>query len=86
MRKINKNQIFNIQSRKNVGDFLLKFVDLSGAKVGKSSRSRQEPSNEYLLAKHLQKSASIQPRTSLSKFGGKFKALFIRLLRCHPLR
>ena len=29
---------------------------------------------------HLQKSASIQPRTSLSKFGGKFNSLFIRLL------
>ena len=28
----------------------------------------------------LQKSASIQPRTSLSKFGGKFNSLFIRLL------
>ena len=34
-------------------------------------------SNEYLLAK----SASIQPRTSLSKFGGKFNSIFIRLLR-----
>ena len=30
---------------------------------------------------YLQKSASIQPRTSLSKFGGKFNSLFIRLLR-----
>jgi len=29
---------------------------------------------------YLQKSASIQPRTSLSKFGGKFNSLFIRLL------
>ena len=29
---------------------------------------------------YLQKSASIQPRTSLSKFGGKFNAFFIRLL------
>ena len=31
---------------------------------------------------YLQKSVSIQPRTSLSKFGGKFNSLFIRLLRC----
>ena len=31
---------------------------------------------------YLQKSASIQPRTSSSKFGGKFNSLFIRLLRC----
>ena len=29
---------------------------------------------------YLQKSASIQPRTSLSKFGGKFNSSFIRLL------
>ena len=29
---------------------------------------------------YLQKSASIQPRTSLSKFGGKFNSFFIRLL------
>ena len=29
---------------------------------------------------YLQKSASIQPRTSLSKFGGKFNSLFICLL------
>ena len=28
----------------------------------------------------LQKSASLQPRPSLSKFGGKFNSLFIRLL------
>ena len=33
-------------------------------------------SNEY----YLQKSASIQPRTSPSKFGGNFKSIFIRLL------
>ena len=32
---------------------------------------------------YLQKSASIQPRTSLSQFGGKFNSIFIRLLiRC----
>ena len=29
---------------------------------------------------YLQKSASIQPRKSLSKFGGKFNSSFIRLL------
>ena len=37
------------------------------------------PTNIY-----LQKSASIQPRTSLSKFGGKFNSFFIRLLRPDP--
>ena len=47
------NSIFNeFQSRKNVDDCWLKFFrDLSGAKVCKSCRSRQELSNEYLLAK-----------------------------------
>ena len=34
---------------------------------------------------YLQKSASIQPRTSLSKFGGKFNSVFIHLLTCCPL-
>ena len=32
----------------------------------------------------LQKSASIQPRTSPSKFWGKFNSIFIRLLRHDP--
>ena len=34
---------------------------------------------------YLQKSASIQQRTSLSKFGGKFNSSFIRLLRYNQL-
>ena len=46
-----KNRKFIIHSRKNVDDFWLKFWDLSGAKVCKSCRSRQELSSEYLLAK-----------------------------------
>ena len=33
----------------------------------------------------MQKSASIQPRTSLSKFGGKFNSSFIRLRRQHAV-
>ena len=33
---------------------------------------------------YLQKSASIQPRKSLSKFGGKFNSLFIRLINHEP--
>ena len=37
--------------RKNVDDFWLNFLDLSGAKMCKYYRSRQELSNEYLLAK-----------------------------------
>ena len=39
------------------------------------------PTNIY-----LQKSASIQPRTSLSRFGGKFYSSFIRLLSRAALR
>ena len=35
---------------------------------------------------YLQKSASIQPRTSFSQFGGKFNSLFIRLLNLEPRR
>ena len=31
---------------------------------------------------YLWKSASIQPRTSPSEFGGKFNSILIRLLRC----
>ena len=57
--------------------------------VCKSCRSRQELSNEYLVftilsTYYLEKSASIQPTTSLSKFEGDFVDLFIRLLilRC----
>ena len=33
---------------------------------------------------YLVKSASTQPRTSLSKFGGNYSILFIRVLRYHP--
>ena len=47
MKKI-RNSL--IHSRKNVDDFWLKFR-ARGAKVCKSCRSRQELSNEYLLAK-----------------------------------
>ena len=34
---------------------------------------------------YLQKSASIQPRTSPSKFGGKYSILFNRVLICYSL-
>ena len=51
-------------------------------------RSRRELSNEYLLAKigvdddddDKKKSASIQPRTSPSKFGVKYSILFTGVL------
>ena len=60
-------------------------------------RSRRELSNEFLSMSpfliffskqieiqtsiYLQKSASIQPRTSPSKFGGNYSILFNRVLR-----
>ena len=49
--------------------------------VCKSCRSRQELSHEYLrfTSIHLQILVSIQPRTTLSKFGGAVIHLFIRL-------
>ena len=54
---------------------LLKFSMRIGAKECKSCRPRK------MLQSSLQKSASIHPRTSPSKFGGgKFNSIFIRLL------
>ena len=44
------NRKFTIHSRKNADGFLLKYCDLSVAKVCKFCRSRQELSNEYSLA------------------------------------
>ena len=79
MLKNNLNSVFLKilpWNAKTFDTILLKYWGLSGAKTCKYCRSRQELSNEFLLAK----SASIQPRTSLSKLGGKFYSLFIRLL------
>ena len=52
--------------RNKVDEIWNNFLMLSGAKACKSCRSRQELSNEHLI--YLQNSASVQPRTSLSKF------------------
>ena len=49
--KWKKNQKFNIQSRKNVGDFWLKFWVWRTVKRSALCRSRRELSKEYLLAK-----------------------------------
>ena len=59
------------------GSNMLSIVGLSGAKVCESLANlvKSFPTSTY-----LQKTASIQRRTSLSKFGGKFNLLFIRLL------
>ena len=42
---------FNIQSRKNIGDFWLKFWDWRTVQMSALCRSRRELSNEYSLAK-----------------------------------
>ena len=57
-----------------------KYVDL--VDLVKSSPKSIQIFSSYLdvFSVYLQKSASIQPRTSLSKFGGKFNSVFIRLL------
>ena len=51
--KIIKNNSLNfiLEIAKQLDAFLMTFSGLSGAKVCKSCRSRQELSNEYLLAK-----------------------------------
>ena len=41
-------------------------------------------SESFPTSIYLQKSTSIQPRTSPSKFGGKFNSIFIRLLGGDP--
>ena len=41
----------NFENAQKIDDNLLKYWGLSGAKACKSCRSRQELSNEYLLAK-----------------------------------
>ena len=50
-KTLNKNQKFNIQSRKNVDDFWLRFWDWRTVQRSALCRSRRELSNEYLLAK-----------------------------------
>ena len=66
--------------------FQIGFKRCKSAHKCKSCRSRR--SREYLLRVftiYLQKSASIQPRTSLTKFGGKLNSIFIRLLNGYAL-
>ena len=43
-----------------------------------------DPIKSFPTSIYLQKSPSIQPRMSLSKFGGKFNSLFIRPLQTGP--
>ena len=71
-----KNRKFIFQSRKYVDDFWLKFEIEERCKgVHCVDLGESFPTSIY-----FQKSASIQPRTSPSKFGGKFNSIFIRLL------
>ena len=69
-----------MNNAKKFDETFLKYWGLSGAKACKSCRSRQELSKLIPTSIYLQQSASIQPRTSLSKFGGKLNSSFIRLL------
>jgi hypothetical protein len=67
---------FHFHSGKNLDDFLLKFRDLSGAKVWKSCRSRKMQQNEPLVAIVAVDKAENEPL----KVWGWFHSFFIRLL------
>ena len=60
---------------KNCAEVLKNHRNLEWCKGKNVDLVKSFPTNVY-----LQKSASIQTRTSLSKFGGKFNSLLIRLL------
>ena len=51
----------NFENAKKFDEILLKYWGLSGAKARKSCRSRQELSNEYLLAKFGVDTAENEP-------------------------
>ena len=51
----------NFENAKKIDENLLKYWGLSGAKACKSCRSRQELSNEYLLAKFGVDTAENEP-------------------------
>ena len=71
--------------RKKIDEKFLKYWGLSGAKACKSCRSRQElkafPRDIY-----LQKSASIPPRTGISKFGSDSIHFFNSLINIDTTR
>ena len=69
------------ENAKTYDEIWLKFWILSGAKACKSCRSRQELSNEIAIQTSidLQNSASIQPRTSLSKFAKNWPQVRIKV-------
>ena len=82
IRHKNKNRKFTIHSQKMLKIFGWNFEIWAVQKyVNLVDLVKSFPASIY-----LQKSASIQPRTSLSKFGGKFNSSFIRLLRADRLR
>ena len=68
----------NLRDSKNVGRM---FADVLRSKPYRNMLTHLDHAKSFLMSIYLQKSGSIQPRTSLSKFGGKFSSLFIRLLR-----
>ena len=79
--KFELNKLFNLfKNDKIVTTFLLKFWDLSGAKVWKSCRSRKSWKNEYLVAIVAVDTAENEPL----KVWGRFHSSFIRLLNGYP--
>ena len=60
------------------------FAEIPRSEQGKKYVNLVDLVKSFPTSIYLQKSASIQPRTSLSKFGGKFKSLFIRVLSDTP--
>ena len=79
---VKNSEFFIFERATQLTHFWWTFWGLSVAEVCKYCRSRQEFSNEYFV----QKSASIQPRTSRSKFGSDSIHFFNSLLNHKRLR
>ena len=67
------SEIANVLSNIWCKNLAMLNFERSGVNVCRSCRSRQELSNPFPTNIYLQKSASVQPRTSPSKFGGKIQ-------------
>ena len=88
-RKFDEN-LQNLPSLSKINKNCAEFCK-TGAKVLKNHRNLEwckgknvDLVKSFPTSIYLQKSASIQPRTSLSKFEVIYSLLFIRLLRCTP--
>ena len=72
------NEMNLFQSAKNVDDFLLKFWDLSSAKVWEPCRSRKMVQNEYLVAIVAVDPAENEPSKVAPKWGQGLHGPFLR--------